>query len=205
MPAIKLADLGVAHRISETHLFGEVWGTPGYLSPEVLRGSANGAALDMWSVGVVLYVMLCGGFPFHFPEASPDEDYETLESGGFDRVAFPSPQWDGVPEEAIHLVKGLLTTEEAQRTTASQALQHAWLGGTGAALDGSRVSRMRRGVRAVGSALVTRARRATTSMLSVGVIADGKPSTRGAREPLAPLDNDASNGRSAMPYTPMVV
>lgn len=66
---------------------------------------------------------------------------------------------------------------------------------------------MRKGLRAVGSALVTKARRATTCVLS-GVIANGKPSTLGdARTPLAPLDKDASNAQSAtaMPYTPMVV
>lgn len=124
---IKLADFGVAHRIAETDHLQEVWGTPGYLAPEVLRGEADSAAPDLWSVGVILYVLLSGERPFPYPEADPNEEYETLESGGFERVDLSTSRaWRRVSDGAKQLIRGLLDVDAQQRLTAEQVLEHGW-------------------------------------------------------------------------------
>ena len=74
-------------------------GTPGYLSPEVLRKEAYGKAVDIWACGVILYILLVGYPPFW------DEDqhrlYAQIKAGAYD---FPSPEWDSVTQDAKNLI-----------------------------------------------------------------------------------------------------
>ena len=74
-------------------------GTPGYLSPEVLRKEAYGKAVDIWACGVILYILLVGYPPFW------DEDqhrlYAQIKAGAYD---FPSPEWDTVTQDAKNLI-----------------------------------------------------------------------------------------------------
>lgn len=124
---VKLSDFGTAHKLSEKELLAEVWGSPGYLAPEVLRGVADSAALDCWSVGVILYVLLSGAPPFPIPD-DPEEEDAFLEDGGFERLSFPSPAWDPIGTEAAAVVRGLLTVEPTKRLSAEQALSMPWVG-----------------------------------------------------------------------------
>ncbi|PIO32004.1 hypothetical protein AB205_0141440 [Aquarana catesbeiana] len=97
-------------------------GTPGYLSPEVLRKDPYGKAVDLWACGVILYILLVGYPPFW------DEDqhrlYQQIKAGAYD---FPSPEWDTVTPEAKDLINKMLTINPAKRITAAEALKHPWI------------------------------------------------------------------------------
>ncbi|KAG7218758.1 hypothetical protein INR49_007295 [Caranx melampygus] len=97
-------------------------GTPGYLSPEVLRKEAYGKPVDIWACGVILYILLVGYPPFW------DEDqhklYQQIKAGAYD---FPSPEWDTVTPEAKNLINQMLTINPAKRITAQEALKHPWV------------------------------------------------------------------------------
>uniref|UniRef100_A0A674NG69 calcium/calmodulin-dependent protein kinase n=1 Tax=Takifugu rubripes TaxID=31033 RepID=A0A674NG69_TAKRU len=121
--AVKLADFGLAIEVQgdQQAWFGFA-GTPGYLSPEVLRKDPYGKPVDMWACGVILYILLVGYPPFW------DEDqhrlYQQIKAGAYD---FPSPEWDTVTPEAKDLINKMLTINPAKRVTASDALKHPWI------------------------------------------------------------------------------
>uniref|UniRef100_A0A8C1TZC8 calcium/calmodulin-dependent protein kinase n=1 Tax=Cyprinus carpio TaxID=7962 RepID=A0A8C1TZC8_CYPCA len=121
--AVKLADFGLAIEVQgdQQAWFGFA-GTPGYLSPEVLRKDPYGKPVDIWACGVILYILLVGYPPFW------DEDqhklYQQIKAGAYD---FPSPEWDTVTAEAKNLINQMLTINPAKRITADQALKHPWV------------------------------------------------------------------------------
>ncbi|XP_030835154.1 calcium/calmodulin-dependent protein kinase type II subunit alpha isoform X8 [Strongylocentrotus purpuratus] len=120
--AVKLADFGLAIELDN----GEQWygfaGTPGYLSPEVLRKDPYGKPVDIWACGVILYILLVGYPPFW------DEDqhrlYSQIKAGAYD---YPSPEWDTVTPEAKNLIDSMLTVNPGKRISACQALKHPWI------------------------------------------------------------------------------
>ncbi|XP_057198461.1 calcium/calmodulin-dependent protein kinase type II subunit gamma isoform X13 [Triplophysa rosa] len=121
--AVKLADFGLAIEVQgdQQAWFGFA-GTPGYLSPEVLRKDPYGKPVDIWACGVILYILLVGYPPFW------DEDqhklYQQIKAGAYD---FPSPEWDTVTPEAKNLINQMLTINPAKRITSDQALKHPWV------------------------------------------------------------------------------
>ncbi|KAM8924209.1 calcium/calmodulin-dependent protein kinase type II subunit gamma isoform 9-T9 [Pelodytes ibericus] len=121
--AVKLADFGLAIEVQgdQQAWFGFA-GTPGYLSPEVLRKDPYGKPVDIWACGVILYILLVGYPPFW------DEDqhklYQQIKAGAYD---FPSPEWDTVTPEAKNLINQMLTINPTKRITADQALKHPWV------------------------------------------------------------------------------
>ncbi|XP_041430230.1 calcium/calmodulin-dependent protein kinase type II delta chain isoform X17 [Xenopus laevis] len=121
--AVKLADFGLAIEVQgdQQAWFGFA-GTPGYLSPEVLRKDPYGKPVDMWACGVILYILLVGYPPFW------DEDqhrlYQQIKAGAYD---FPSPEWDTVTPEAKDLINKMLTINPAKRINATEALRHPWI------------------------------------------------------------------------------
>uniref|UniRef100_A0A672IMK6 calcium/calmodulin-dependent protein kinase n=1 Tax=Salarias fasciatus TaxID=181472 RepID=A0A672IMK6_SALFA len=124
--AVKLADFGLAIEVQgdQQAWFGFA-GTPGYLSPEVLRKDPYGKPVDMWHCnlpGVILYILLVGYPPFW------DEDqhrlYQQIKAGAYD---FPSPEWDTVTPEAKDLINKMLTINPSKRITAAEALKHPWI------------------------------------------------------------------------------
>uniref|UniRef100_A0A8C5BYZ2 calcium/calmodulin-dependent protein kinase n=1 Tax=Gadus morhua TaxID=8049 RepID=A0A8C5BYZ2_GADMO len=121
--AVKLADFGLAIEVqSEQQAWFGFAGTPGYLSPEVLRKDPYGKPVDMWACGVILYILLVGYPPFW------DEDqhrlYQQIKAGAYD---FPSPEWDTVTPEAKDLINKLLTINPGKRVCATDALKHPWI------------------------------------------------------------------------------
>jgi len=121
--AVKLADFGLAIEVQgdQQAWFGFA-GTPGYLSPEVLKKEPYGKPVDIWACGVILYILLVGYPPFW------DEDqqklYAQIRGGAYD---FPSPEWDSVTPEAKNLINQMLTVNPAKRIRAEEALKHPWI------------------------------------------------------------------------------
>nr|CDJ97008.1 Serine threonine protein kinase-related and Calcium calmodulin dependent protein kinase II domain containing protein [Haemonchus contortus] len=121
--AVKLADFGLAIEVGQDT---EAWfgfaGTPGYLSPEVLKKDPYGKPVDIWACGVILYILLVGYPPFW------DEDqhrlYAQIKAGAYD---YPSPEWDTVTPEAKSLIDSMLTVNPKKRITADQALKVPWI------------------------------------------------------------------------------
>lgn len=121
--AVKLADFGLAIEVQgdQQAWFGFA-GTPGYLSPEVLKKEPYGKAVDIWACGVILYILLVGYPPFW------DEDqhrlYAQIKAGAYD---YPSPEWDTVTPEAKNLINQMLTVNPAKRIKSDEALKHPWI------------------------------------------------------------------------------
>ncbi|XP_064215798.1 calcium/calmodulin-dependent protein kinase type II alpha chain isoform X9 [Tribolium castaneum] len=121
--AVKLADFGLAIEVQgEQQAWFGFAGTPGYLSPEVLKKEPYGKPVDIWACGVILYILLVGYPPFW------DEDqhrlYAQIKAGAYD---YPSPEWDTVTPEAKNLINQMLTVNPGKRITASEALKHPWI------------------------------------------------------------------------------
>ncbi|KAF5913292.1 hypothetical protein HPG69_016908 [Diceros bicornis minor] len=131
--AVKLADFGLAIEVEgEQQAWFGFAGTPGYLSPEVLRKDPYGKPVDLWACGVILYILLVGYPPFW------DEDqhrlYQQIKAGAYD---FPSPEWDTVTPEAKDLINKMLTINPSKRITAAEALKHPWISVSRPQLDPS--------------------------------------------------------------------
>jgi len=121
---IKVADFGFA-TYAEGLTITSQCGTPGYIAPEILKSKPYGKPADMWSFGVILYILLGGYPPFH------DENQRTL----FRKICkgdytFHPDYWSGVSNDAKDLIRGLLTVDHTNRLTVQQAIAHPWLGKT---------------------------------------------------------------------------
>jgi len=119
---IKIADFGFAKRIVDLLPKETACGTPGYVAPEILRGDPYGAEVDIWSMGVICYVLLAGYPPFY------DEDqkrlFKKIKEG---RYHFHEDYWGNTSPAAINLIQMMLCVDQKKRWTASQLLQHPWI------------------------------------------------------------------------------
>jgi len=130
---VKIADFGLSKIVDDNVILATACGTPGYVAPEVLeQESAEGytSEVDMWSCGVILYILLCG-FPPFYEEEMPALFDQILEG----RYDYPSPYWDTVSESAKNLIDHLLVVDPTSRMTAEEALAHPWISGTAASTD----------------------------------------------------------------------
>ncbi|KAI1390203.1 Pkinase-domain-containing protein [Hypoxylon trugodes] len=127
---VKLADFGLAKIIGEESFTTTLCGTPSYVAPEILaegRHRKYTKAVDIWSLGVVLYICLCGFPPFSDELYSPEFPYtlsQQIKSGRFD---YPSPYWDSVGDPALDLIDHMLIVEPEKRYTVDQCLAHPWI------------------------------------------------------------------------------
>jgi len=129
--AIRVADFGLARVVSGKEMMKTACGTPGYVAPEVLKNKGyDSGAVDMWSTGVILYILLCG-FPPFYEEELPALFEQILHA----RYDFPSPWWDNVSPAAKDLVKGLLTIDPVKRLTAAQVMALPWVSGSAPSTD----------------------------------------------------------------------
>jgi len=123
---IKITDFGLAKfRANNSVDMHTACGTPGYVAPEVLKSENYTKAVDMWSLGVILYILLCGFPPFYHPKTA--ELYKLIKKGEFD---FPAPYWTDISDSAKDLVRKLLTVDPKKRLTAEQVLLHPWVKGS---------------------------------------------------------------------------
>ncbi|KRX96980.1 Serine/threonine-protein kinase dkf-1 [Trichinella pseudospiralis] len=119
-PQTKLCDFGYARIIDENTFRKTVVGTPAYLAPEVLQKKGYNKRLDMWSLGVVIYVTLSGTFPFNEGE----DIAEQIQNADF---MYPSNPWREISADAVDLISKLLNVNIEERLTIDQCLAHPWL------------------------------------------------------------------------------
>lgn len=119
-PQVKLCDFGFARIIGEKSFRRSVVGTPAYLAPEVLKNKGYNRSLDMWSVGVIVYVSLSGTFPFNEEEDINDQ----IQNAAF---MYPPNPWKEISTEAIDLISNLLQVKTRKRFTVDKSLSHSWL------------------------------------------------------------------------------
>uniref|UniRef100_A0A0B6ZLD6 Protein kinase domain-containing protein n=1 Tax=Arion vulgaris TaxID=1028688 RepID=A0A0B6ZLD6_9EUPU len=121
---LKIADFGLSTIISDKVALTTVCGTPGYCAPEVLKGDRYFQSSDMWSIGVIAYILLCGYEPF----------YDEKEAAMFKKIlkgqyTFDSLFWDDVSDNAKDLIRKLLVVDPKKRLTPAAALKHVWVTG----------------------------------------------------------------------------
>ncbi|MBN3325296.1 KPCD3 kinase, partial [Atractosteus spatula] len=119
-PQVKLCDFGFARIIGEKSFRRSVVGTPAYLAPEVLRSKGYNRSLDMWSVGVIIYVSLSGTFPFNEDEDINDQ----IQNAAF---MYPPNPWIEISGEATDLINNLLQVKMRKRYSVDKSLSHPWL------------------------------------------------------------------------------
>ena len=120
--AIKIADFGFAKRVLTPNSLTTQCGTPGYVAPEILEGVAYDTKSDMWSLGVIIYILL-GGYP-PFIEQNQRELFRKIRKGQYE---FHDEYWGGVSKDAKNLISSLLTVDPAKRLSAKEALEHKWM------------------------------------------------------------------------------
>jgi len=120
---IKIADFGLSKAFTGESDLATSCGTPDYAAPEVLRmDGAYDKGVDLWSIGVITYVLLCGFPPFY--GKSQAQLFEKILNADFE---FPEPEWTHISAEAKDLINHLLVLDVKQRYTTKQCLEHPWL------------------------------------------------------------------------------
>jgi calcium-dependent protein kinase len=118
---IKIIDFGTSLVFDETKKLDEKLGTPYYIAPEVLAKN-YGAKCDIWSCGVITYIVLSGIPPFN--GASDQEIMKKVKLGKF---SFADPVWASISDSGKDFITKLLTKDQEKRPSAEQALQHPWI------------------------------------------------------------------------------
>jgi len=120
---VVIADFGLSKVFGGGEQLETSCGTPDYVAPEVITAEGSyDQSVDMWSIGVVTYVLLCGFSPF----------LSSTQTGLFEKIIkaeydFPDPEWTNISQTAKDFIRHLLIKDPAARLTASKALQHEWL------------------------------------------------------------------------------
>ena len=120
---VKITDFGLSKAFDEqTQVMQTPCGTPGYIAPEVLDMKGYDKQCDVWSLGVIVYILLCGFPPFY---ADNDAQlFEKIKRGEFE---FLRPYWDPISDSAKDFIRQMLRVDPKQRITCDQALAHPWL------------------------------------------------------------------------------
>uniref|UniRef100_A0A7S4MH34 Uncharacterized protein n=1 Tax=Vannella robusta TaxID=1487602 RepID=A0A7S4MH34_9EUKA len=119
---VKIADFGLSKIMGSAAMTQTACGTPGYVAPEILKGSGYGKEVDMWSVGVITYILLCG-FPPFYNENIPLL-FESILKCDFD---YPADYFDDITDSALDFIDALLVGSPKRRLSATEALKHPWL------------------------------------------------------------------------------
>ncbi|VDM43550.1 unnamed protein product [Toxocara canis] len=127
-PQTKLCDFGYARFIGDAQFRKTIVGTPAYLAPEVLQKRGYNKSLDMWSVGVIIYVTLSGTFPFNDGE----EISEQIQNAAF---MFPAEPWKQISRSAVDLIQRLLKVQIEERLSTDECMAHEWLQGAQVYMD----------------------------------------------------------------------
>ncbi|SPP89005.1 calcium/calmodulin-dependent protein kinase type 1 isoform X1 [Drosophila guanche] len=120
---IMISDFGLS-KMEDSGIMATACGTPGYVAPEVLAQKPYGKAVDVWSIGVISYILLCGYPPFY--DENDANLFAQILKGDFE---FDSPYWDEISESAKQFIKNLMCVTVEKRFTCKQALGHPWISG----------------------------------------------------------------------------
>ncbi|KAK4752823.1 hypothetical protein SAY87_021621 [Trapa incisa] len=178
---IKATDFGLSVFIEDGKVYKDIVGSAYYVAPEVLNRN-YGKEIDVWSAGVILYILLSGSPPFR-----ADTDKEIFNEISVGKIDLESPPWPSVSPSAKDLVRKMLTRDPRRRITAAQALEHPWLKEDGEASD-----------RPISSAVLTRIKqfRAMNKMkkLALKVIAENmsEEDIKGLKQMFNNMDTDRS-------------
>jgi len=127
--SVSITDFGLSKIVGQQTMMMTACGTPSYVAPEVLHATGYGEGVDMWSIGVITYILLCG-FPPFYGDTVP-EIFEQIMDSNFD---YPAEYWGQISPEAKNFVNALLVVDSKKRLSATAALEHPWLK-AGAASD----------------------------------------------------------------------
>ncbi|ORX53780.1 Pkinase-domain-containing protein [Piromyces finnis] len=124
MDKLVLVDFGISKIIEgPTDLLTTVCGSPGYTAPEILKGKSYSKAVDLWSVGIITYILLSGYSPFYYCKDT-NQLYDAIMHG---RYTFEDRYWHNISSCAKDFIKALLQVDPEKRITAEEALDHPWL------------------------------------------------------------------------------
>eukprot|EP01100_Stratorugosa_tubuloviscum_P000389 TRINITY_DN1084_c0_g1_i1.p1 TRINITY_DN1084_c0_g1~~TRINITY_DN1084_c0_g1_i1.p1 ORF type:complete len:295 (-),score=67.79 TRINITY_DN1084_c0_g1_i1:822-1706(-) len=118
---VKLADFGLS-KIVGAQAMMTACGTPGYVAPEILSATGYDKEVDMWSIGVITYILLCGFPPFYHEDLR--ELFDQISKAAYD---FPEEYWSNISEEAKNFISQLLVVDPSKRLNSKQAKLHPWL------------------------------------------------------------------------------
>ncbi|XP_019875201.2 calcium/calmodulin-dependent protein kinase type 1 isoform X1 [Aethina tumida] len=123
---IMISDFGLS-KMEDSGVMATACGTPGYVAPEVLAQKPYGKAVDVWSIGVISYILLCGYPPFY--DENDANLFAQILKGEFE---FDSPYWDEISDSAKDFIRNLMCVNVDKRFTCRQALGHPWISGNAA-------------------------------------------------------------------------
>jgi calcium/calmodulin-dependent protein kinase I len=119
---IKIADFGFAKKVLTPNSLTTQCGTPGYVAPEILEGVAYDTKSDMWSLGVIVYILL-GGYP-PFIEQNQRELFRKIRKGQYE---FHEEYWGAVSPDAKDFISCLLAVNPSKRLSSDEAMKHKWM------------------------------------------------------------------------------
>lgn len=123
---IMISDFGLS-KLEDSGMMATACGTPGYVAPEVLEQQPYGKEVDVWSIGVICYILLCGYPPFY--DDNDAELFKQIIKGAYE---FDSPYWDEISDSAKDFVRHLMCRDPRKRYTCKEAMAHAWISGNAA-------------------------------------------------------------------------
>jgi len=130
---IKIADYGLSKLVDSAALSSgrariySRCGTVNFVAPEVYEGKAYGTGCDVWSAGVILYILLCGFLPFEQTECETSSGEESVMVPQFGKLDFPMPYWRDISKEACNLCSKMLDVNPDTRISMGKVLAHDWI------------------------------------------------------------------------------
>jgi len=124
---VMVTDFGLSDYEEELSPESAVCGTATYLSPEVIKRTSSTRAQDMWSLGVICYIILCGYPPFFRDNKDDGDERELLKQIARGKYKFHNNFWDNISLEAKDFVRGLMCPNPGRRLTVQEALDHPWI------------------------------------------------------------------------------
>lgn len=118
---IKISDFGLS-KVLDSGMMMTACGTPGYVAPEVIAQKPYAKEVDLWSIGVISYILLCGYQPFY--DENDSVLFQLILKGEYE---FDSPYWDDISESAKDFIRHLMCLDVKKRFTSKQALAHPWI------------------------------------------------------------------------------
>jgi len=119
---LMVTDFGLSKFIEASSLLNTSCGTPGYVAPEIISRKGHGIAVDLWSIGVITYVLLCGYQPFY-----GDDQAQLFKAILEADYVFEKEYWSEISEDAKDFIRKLLVVNPDKRMTCDEALAHKWL------------------------------------------------------------------------------